>query len=400
MDAVDLKNLIQEKAKEVLPYAREIRHKIHSNPELTWEERETSLLIADELDKIPNITVIKGIAKYGVIGELKGDHSGPVIALRADMDALPILDQTNASYRSKNDGKSHSCGHDGHMANLLGTVKVLSQLKSYLKGTIKFIFQPAEEGGAGAKVLCEEGALDNPKVDVIFGLHAWSTLAKGKIFVKKGPVLAANTEVRIEVSGAGGHAAFPHLSTDQILVASRIYDSLQSIVSRSVEPGDQVVFTVGKFQGGTKSNIIPDKVYMEGTLRTLSKESRDSLLKLMEKMAKDIATAHGACCKFEFNHLYPPTINHDKPTENIKKIISEAIGSENVKELKYSSMGAEDFSFYLERIPGSFFLLGMDDGREGGYPSLHHPGFNFNDESLETSITAFASIALNYYKYL
>ena len=388
---------LDEIIKDVLPEVTSLRHTFHQFPELTWGEEQTAHRIALQLKQIPGIQVEAGVAKYGVVGLLEGAEDGPTIALRADMDALPISETTNLAYSSQSHGVMHACGHDGHMAALLGAAKVLSKLRSRLKGRVKFIFQPAEEGGAGALEMCNAGVLTQPKVDVIFGLHAWPEAPLGAIWVKPGPIMASNTELKVSVRGKGCHAAMPHLGTDQVLVAARMIDAMQSLVSRHVSPSDPVALSITKIEAGRASNIIPELVVFEGTLRTVSATVRHSVLKALELMLNGLSSAHGVLVELEAKTVYPETINHDEAAEYVYQTGLELFGEHGVKKISSASMGAEDFSFYLERAPGAFFFLGVNEhpAAEDLIP-LHHPKFNFNDKALPVAIKMFSRLALDY----
>lgn len=389
-----LKQKVLKEIDSVLAETIEFRHSRHEKPELTWQEKETSETVADTLSKIPGVSVQKGVGKLGVVGTLKGDKPGPVVALRADMDALPILEKTTVPYKSKNEGSMHACGHDGHMANLMGSAKVLSRFKSELRGTIKFVFQPAEEGGAGARSMRDDGVLTSPKVDAIFGLHGWPELEVGKIFVRTGPIAAAHAVVKVTVTGTGGHAAMPHLVTDQVLAAAKFIDAIQSIRSRSFSPADPMALTISTIHGGKALNVIPDEVLMTGTLRTVTKEGETLAIRRIKEIGQGIALQTGTQFNVEVTPSYPATVNHEKETAWLEKIAQEALGKENVVRMPAPTMGAEDFSFFLESAPGSFFLLGLNDGRSGGYPSLHDPRFDFNDQSLKTGMRLYTHLAL------
>ncbi|MBQ47524.1 MAG: hypothetical protein CMP10_08640 [Zetaproteobacteria bacterium] len=384
---------IDERIAAVIPDVQKLRHEIHQHPELTWQEEKTSELLAARLRKIPQLKIRTGVAKYGIVADLVGRHPGPIVALRADMDALPILEKSGRPWTSLHDGKMHACGHDGHMANLMGVAQVLAEMEEHIHGTIRFIFQPAEEGGAGAAVMIDEGALD--QVDVIFGMHAWPEGKRGEVLVKTGPIMAANTEIKIKIRGKGAHAAAPHLGTDQVLVAARVVDALQSIPSRFVAPYDAIALTISTIHGGIASNVIPDEVEMTGTLRSVSVETRDRVAVAIENMVTHICAAHGAQGEVIIEHHYPATVNHSEPTDYFRRIARSALGDDAVKELTKCPMTAEDFSYFLEKKPGTFFLLGMaEDGQD--QPSLHHPEFDFNDDAFATSMKMFCQLALQW----
>jgi len=392
----EIKDAVAKKVAEVLSEAKALRQLLHQYPEGTWQEEQTSKKLREVLSSIPGVKLEEPIGKYGVVAHIEGSSPGPVVALRADMDGLPICETTRLAYASKNKNTMHACGHDGHMANLLATARVLSSLRNYLRGRVKLIFQPAEEGGGGAKVLCDQDVLERPKVDAIFGLHGWPELPCGSIGVRSGAILASTDEIQIEVIGSGGHAGFPHLCSDTVLAAARVVDGLQSVVSRKVAPTDAVVLSVTEIHGGSANNVIPNQVTMRGTLRTISESTRSACHAMIASQAQAIAEANGVKAKVHINQGYPVTMNHFEPTEFVRKLGVEILGSGQVHQLAQPSMGGEDFSYYLQKIPGTFFFLGLDDGRAGGFPSLHRPDFDFNDQALKTSITLFSHIALAY----
>jgi amidohydrolase len=373
-----------------------LRHAFHQHPELTWSEVGTAKKVADELRRIPGIEVTENVGRLGVVGLIRGALPGPTVGLRADMDALPITEETGVAYASSKPGVMHACGHDGHTANLLGAARILAGRAKEIRGNVKLIFQPAEEGGGGADEMCRDGVLENPTVDVIFGLHGWPELPLGKISTKAGTILASTTELHLTVIGKGGHAALPHLTVDPILIGARIVEALQQISSRFVSPTDPVVLSITQFNGGRATNVIPPKVELAGTLRTVDMETQKRCVEQIRRLSEGIASAHGAEVQFKHVLCYPVTKNHAIPAAFVQKIGEEIAGADCAPPLLHPSMGAEDFSFYLQRIPGAFFFLGLDDGRSGGYPSLHHPKFNFNDDALQLGIRMLVNLALRW----
>ena len=388
---------LKTQIEKALQGAITFRQDLHKFPELTWQEKETSEKVASALEKIPHLKVKKGLAKYGVIADLKGDKEGPMLALRADMDALAITEKTpGIDYISCHDGVMHACGHDGHVANLLAAARVLSSLKSRLHGSIRFIFQPAEEGGAGAKKMVEDGALEG--VDAIYGLHGWPELKEGEIYTCAGPMMAGNSMLSIEIEGKGGHAGFPHLATDQILAGCKLAERLSYLGARHLHPASPFVLSITQFHGGSTHNVLPDKVALGGTLRYLEKDT----LELAHSRIKTICSALAAEMHVKvtpsLKEGYPPLTNDLKATAFLESVARGCLGEGRVRPLSSPTMGSEDFSYYLEKVPGSYFFLGLDDGRKGGFPSLHHPEFNFNDKSLKTGINLFVQLALSYGK--
>ncbi len=391
-----LKARVERAVAAALPEVTAFRQERHRFPELTWKEIATAKAVAETLRQIPGLQVQEGVGRHGVVAVLTGESAGPTVALRADMDALPVKEQTACAYTSQHEGVMHACGHDGHMANLLGSALVLSQMRDQIRGKVKFIFQPAEEGGAGAKVMCDDGALKNPDVDVIFGLHGWPELPCGQLFLRGGAMMAATTEIRIVVRGTGCHAAMPHLGTDQVLVAAKIIEGLQSISSRHVMPTDPVALSITTLRAGTANNVLPATAEMTGTLRTVSMATREKCDAAIRRICAHTAAAYGAQVEVELSHGYPATMNHEAPTDFLEQVAKQLLPAEHVRRMPAPTMGGEDFAFFLERVPGSYFFLGVDDGRAGGYPSLHHPGFDFNDRALPVGMRMFTHAALAY----
>jgi len=391
-----LKTEVDRHIEKVLPGVIAFRYERHKHPELTWKEVDTAKAVAAALRTIDGIAITEGVGKLGVVGMIEGKHPGPTIALRADMDALPVTETTGKSYQSCHKGVMHACGHDGHMANLYGAAKVLVAMRDQLHGRVKLIFQPAEEGGAGADVMCDDGVLENPKVDVIFGLHGWPELPVGQIYLRGGALLAATSEIEIVVRGTGCHAAMPHLGTDQVLAAARIVESLQSVSARLMSPTEPIALSITQFHGGTAPNIIPSTVTLGGTLRTLSIETRDKCTAAIERIVKGVADANGVMADVKIRHNYPPTINDVAATDYLESVAQQVLPDGATKRLPAPSMGGEDFAYFLQRIPGSYFLVGVSDGRQGGYPSLHHPAYDFNDAALPVGIRMFVHAALAY----
>ncbi|MFK7827083.1 MAG: M20 family metallopeptidase [Oligoflexales bacterium] len=385
---------VAEFVRTILPEVKNYRQQYHSNPELTWNEKRTGEDIARKLSSIPGIKVQSNVAKFGVLGSIEGSSNGPTVALRADMDALPIHEDTGLSYASQLSGVQHACGHDGHMANLLGTAKVIAKFRKELKGRVLLIFQPAEEGGGGAKVMIDEGILENEKVDVVFGLHGWPTLPCGTIATRPDAIMAATLAFRIEIIGKGGHAAMPHLAVDPMIIASHCVQALQTISSRTIDPTDPVVLSVTTIKGGSAFNVIPEKLSMQGTLRTISDKTQSDCIKRIKEIISHTSAAFGGKGEVHIENGYPPTLNHHRQANYIRKVVENVLGKENYHPLPTPSLGGEDFAYFLQKVPGAFFFLGLDDGRAEGYPSLHHPKFDFNDAALENGIRTMSHLAL------
>ena len=330
-----------------------IRRDIHKYPELGFDEHRTSGLVAEHLKDL-GFDVATGIGKTGVIGDLKGNKGGPTIGLRADMDALPIQETGDIPYRSVNDGIMHACGHDGHTAMLLGAATVLKQFQEHLKGNIRFIFQPAEEGGGGARYMIEDGCLDT--VDEIYGIHLWNYQKYGEVGIKDGPTMAAADEFAITIKGVGGHGATPQGTVDAVLVSAHLVTALQTIVSRNTNPLESTVVTVGQINGGHNFNVIADEVVLKGTARAYTEDNRQMIKSRMEEIINGIGRTFGADIEFTYMDGYPPTINNETAYEKLKISAKKVVGAGC--GFPYLSMGGEDFSYYAQKIPGCFFFVG------------------------------------------
>jgi len=329
------------------------RRDIHKHPELAFDEHRTAKLVTNQLASM-NIDIQTGIGKTGVVGRLKGNGNGKTIALRADMDALPIQETSNISYKSINDGIMHACGHDGHTAMLLGVAKVLSQKVDEINGCVKFLFQPAEEGAGGAKYMIEDGALDG--VDEVYGVHLWNYQKYGTVGVKSGPIMAAADIFEITIKGQGGHGAAPQGTKDVVVIAAHLIQTLQTIVSRNTNPIESTVVTVGQINGGYNFNIIADTVALKGTTRAYTENNRQLIKKRMEEIVAGIETTFRVIIDFNYIDGYPPTINDPDASAKLlnaaKKIVGGGAGQ------PYLSMGGEDFSYFLQKVPGCYFLVG------------------------------------------
>lgn len=284
----------------------------------------------------------------------------------------------------------HACGHDGHMANLVGAGRIIAKLRDRLAGSVKLIFQPAEEQGGGARVMCEAGCMDD--VEQIFGLHGWPRLPRGVVGVKSGPLMAASAKLRITVKGKGGHAAMPHLARDPVVAAAGLITQLQTVVSRRMSPTSPAVLSICQIQGGTTTNVIPDAVTMAGVIRAVTPDGIGILSKLIDEQTAAMGTAYGVKIECEVENGYPPVINEERATDHVRRVVRQMFGDPALAELDEPTMGAEDFAYYLQRRPGSFLFLGLEeDGNE--HPSLHHPEFDFNDRALKTGMALFAGLA-------
>ncbi|MBS7565868.1 amidohydrolase [Mucilaginibacter sp. Bleaf8] len=407
-----LKARVAQKADALQPKLVNWRRDFHEHPELGNHETRTAEIIAKHL-KALGIQVQTGVAKTGVVGILKGGKPGPVVALRADMDGLPVTERVDIPFASKvkttfngNEvGAMHACGHDSHMAILMGVAELLSGMKNDLHGTVKFIFQPAEEGPpfgeeGGAELMVKEGVLQNPKVDVIFGLHINAQTEVGKITYRPGGTMAAVNDMQIVVKGRQSHGAYPWMSVDPIVVSAQIINNLQTIVSRNVNVTENAaVVTIGSINGGNRSNIIPEKVEMMGTLRALSRDDEKLLIDRVKQIATKTAEAAGATAevKIPFSVRYPVTYNDPALTARMLPTLQATAGTANVQE-KPAVTGAEDFSFYQEKVPGLFFFLGgMPKGVNAAKTAAHHtPDFYIDESGFSLGVKALCNLTLDY----
>jgi amidohydrolase len=383
-----------------IEHITEIRHDLHAHPELGYEEQRTSGVVQRELTAA-GIEFVSGLASgTGVLAYLPAtsDPQGaPTVALRADMDALPILEKTGKPYASTTPGKMHACGHDGHTSIMIGAARRLSQTP-VRRNNVLMLFQPAEEGGAGGNRMCQDGVLAGKllgkPVDMIFGLHGFPYLEVGQLATRTGSMMASADGFTVVVIGKGGHAAMPNVGIDPVLVASHIITALQSIASRNVSPIDSIVVTIAVVKAGTAHNIIPDTATLEGTLRALTAETRSLGQRRIEEIASNVAAAFGAEATVEFSHGYPVTVNHPAATAHLRNVLGRAFPSGLQKEDVIPTMGAEDFSFYGQQVPACFYWLGLLNEGQEHYPNLHAPEFDFNDKALPVGITAMCELAL------
>ncbi|TKC07562.1 M20 metallopeptidase family protein [Pedobacter frigoris] len=387
------KDKIQAISNDIFEKVVGYRQHIHANPELSFHEFETSAYIKKHLTEwgIP----FSDMANTGVVGLITGGiPSDKVIALRADMDALPILEANEKPYASKNAGVMHACGHDVHSSSLLGTAYILNSLKSEFAGTVKLIFQPAEELlPGGASIMIKEGVLENPKPEAIVGQHVMPLIETGKVGFRSGIYMASTDELYVTVHGKGGHGAQPHQNIDPVLIASHIIIALQQIVSRNADPRLPSVLSFGKVQANGATNIIPNEVKIEGTFRTLNEEWRKEAKRLMKKMAEGIAESMGGSCDFRIMDGYPYLINEPKLTENARAFAEDYLGKENVLDLDIW-MAAEDFAYYSQVTNACFYRLGTGNKEKGTTYSVHTPNFDIDEEALRTSTGLMAYITL------
>ncbi|WP_026975074.1 M20 family metallopeptidase [Alicyclobacillus contaminans] len=367
------------------------RRHLHEHPELSFEEERTSQFVYDTLSSFGGLALSRP-TKTSVVARLHGAHPGPVLALRADMDALPIQEENDFAFASKHPGKMHACGHDGHTAMLLGTAKILSGLADALHGEVRFIFQHAEElFPGGAQQLVDTGVMEG--VDAVVGIHLWSPLEVGKIAIRSGPFMAAPDTFYITIHGRGGHAAQPQATVDPIVIAAQVVTNLQHIVSRNIDPLDPVVLSVTQFHAGTAHNIIPETVELNGTVRSFKPELRTEVPRRMEQIIRGITEAHGATYTFRYEQGYRPVVNDDALTEKVKRALVDVFGETAVVEGD-PHMGGEDFSAYQSVVPGTFFNVGAGNVEKGIVYPHHHPKFTIDEDALPIGVKSFVAFVL------
>ena len=373
-----------------------IRRSLHENPEIGYEEFNTSKLIKDFLIK-EGITY-EEYAKTGVCALIKGNKAdnGRVIGVRADIDALPLEDKKKCSYASKIKGKMHGCGHDGHTSILLGIAKLINNNRDIFGGTVKLMFEPAEETTGGAKVMIEEGVLENPKVDVMCGLHVEETIDCGTIMVKKGTVNAASNPFSITIKGAGGHGAYPDTAIDPIVIASHVVTSLQGIVSREIKPVNPAVVTIGSIHGGTAQNIIPSEVKLAGIIRTMTMEDREFAKRRLKEIVNGVCATFRGSAEIEIEESYPCLYNDDDMVELLEKSAKEVIGEENVKLQKNPKLGVESFAYFANEVPSVFYFLGIRNEKKGIIYPAHNSLFDIDEDALPIGVAIQCEIAVNY----
>jgi amidohydrolase len=370
-------DLVSE-AQLLFEYTRTLRRDFHAHPELGFQEFRTAGIVARELNAL-GLETHTGIAGPGLVALLEGSKPGPVILVRADMDALPIVEKTGAAYASQNTGVMHACGHDGHTAILLTVARMLHSHRQEFAGTVKFMFQPAEEGLGGAEKMLESGVLENPKVDVALGLHLWNERPVGWFGVANGPAMAGAEIFKIKVIGKGGHGAAPHLSVDPVLAAAQIINALQGIVARNVAPLQTAVISVCTIHGGETFNVIPPVVELTGTIRTFEPEVRARVLKRFEETVRGVAGALECQVELDLQLLAPATINHRETAVVVQTAAQRLFPSADIDDSNFITMGSEDFSEVLARVPGCFFFVGSANQKKGLDASHHHPRFDFDE---------------------
>jgi amidohydrolase len=390
--------ILQNIQKLSLEYAREVisfRRHLHANPELSYQEFNTAQFIALKLKEF-GLKPQEGIAGTGVVALIEGKNpTKKIIALRADIDALPIKELNAVEYKSKNVGVMHACGHDVHTSSLLGTAKILNEIKDQFEGSIKLIFQPGEEKNpGGASIMIKEGVLENPNPSAIIGQHVFPLLPVGKIGFREGKYMASSDEIYLKVIGKGGHGATPELTIDPVVIASHIIIALQQVISRNASPKQPTVLTFGKITANGATNIIPDEVNIAGTFRALDEKWREEGLRKIKKMAEGMAESMGGRCEVDIHHGYPYLENNPALTQNIKKAAEEYVGKENVVDIDLT-LGSEDFAYYSQIIPASFYRLGTRNEAKGITSYVHTPTFDIDEDALKIAPGLMAWMALH-----
>lgn len=395
-------------AHELLPQMIAVRRDLHMNPELGGEEKRTAGMVASKLCEL-GVSVQEGIGGTGVVGVIQGLGTstglagsgpgricapGPCVALRADMDALPIEDRKDVDYRSRVPGVMHACGHDGHVAMLLGAAKLLSSLAGEFSGSVKLIFQPAEEGPGGAVPMIKDGVLSDPDVNVVVAAHLWPDLPTGVIAVRGGPVMAAADSISITIRGEGGHGAAPHRSVDAVVAAAQAITALQTIVSRQVNPVDPLVLTIGTISGGYRHNVIADQVTMSGTVRTLNPALRKTIPDIIRRTLDGVTRSAGATFEFTYSPGYPPLANDERVAAIVADSARKMLGKRHVIEDIEPSMGGEDFAYFLQEVPGAMFMLGAGNPDKGARYPAHHPKFDFDEDAMAIGVALMVDVVL------
>jgi amidohydrolase len=370
------------------------RRDFHQHPEIAFEEVRTAGIVARTLGEL-GLEVRTGVGRTGVVALLEGAHPGPTVLVRADMDALPIQEDTGLEYASRNPARMHACGHDGHTSIALGVAEMLSAHRDSLAGRVKFVFQPAEEVGRGAQAMIDDGALDDPRPDVSFGLHVWNSLPYGTLGIADGSVMAGASVFSLHITGKGSHAASPHEGLDPVVCAAHIVTALQTIVSRSIDPLDTLVVSVTKISAGDTYNVIPQTAEIAGTVRAYSREARDLAFARMETIAVQIAAAFGCTAALRYEHLTIPVVNHPETAGRMRALLD---GFPDVSHIDSTqrTMGSEDVSLFMDDIPGVFFFVGARDETQTEYYGHHHPRFSFDERALTLGAHLLATAVASY----
>jgi amidohydrolase len=383
-----------EEAQELFEYTRGLRRDFHRHPELGFQEVRTAGIVARELREL-GLEVSTGIAKTGVVGLLEGARPGPVLLLRFDMDALPILEETGAEYASQNPGVMHACGHDGHTAVGLTVARLLRSRQEELAGTLKFVFQPAEEGMGGAERMIADGVLENPRPELTLALHLWNHAPLGWLGIAGGPVMAAGDLFKLHISGRGGHGALPHQAVDPVIAAAQIITALQTIVSRNVSPLDTAVVSVTTIHAGEAFNVIPPAVEMQGTIRTFRPQVREAVLERFHQVIDGVAGALGCRAAIEVQRLTPAVINDAQTARKVRQV-AERVLPDHTIDPHFCTMGSEDMAYMMERVPGCYFLIGSANAEKGLDAAHHHPRFDIDEEALPQAAALMAAAAVEF----
>jgi amidohydrolase len=385
---------ILSQAQSLFEYTQAMRRDFHAHPEMGFQEFRTAGIVARELNAI-GLEVKTGVGGTGVVALLDGAKPGPVILVRADMDALPITEETGAPYASQNPGVMHACGHDGHTAILLTVARMLYERRQDLSGTVKLVFQPAEEGLGGAEKMIEDGVLDNPKVDYALALHMWNERPLGWIGISSGASMAGGEIFKIKVIGKGGHGAAPHLAIDPIFCAAQIISALQGIVSRDVPPLQSAVVSVCTIHGGETFNVIPPSVEMTGTIRTYESSVRDCVLDRFENTVRSVAKALGCTVELDLQRLTPAVINHAPLALAVQQAAQHLFAGDNIDMSNYTTMGSEDMAYIMDKVPGCFFFIGSANDDRNLNASHHHPKFDFDEEALPRAVALMVQVVVD-----
>lgn len=385
-----------KEAREVFPFTQALRRDFHCHPELGFQEVRTAGIVARQLTEL-NMEVSTGIADTGVVALLEGSRAGPVVLLRFDMDALPILEETGAEYASQVPGVMHACGHDGHTAIGLSVARLLHDHRNELAGTVKFVFQPAEEGLGGAEGMVSAGVLENPKPDITLALHLWNEKPLGWFGITPGPIMAASEIFRVKITGRGGHGALPNLTIDPIVASTQVITSLQTIVSRNVSPLDTAVVTVSSLHAGEAFNVIPADVEIKGTIRTFKLEVREMVLNRFQEIVEGVSKALGCVAEIELKKLTPAVRNDLEITQKVKEIAAEMFPESQV-DTSFCTMGSEDMAYMMEAIPGCYFFVGSANHKKGLDGAHHSSRFDFDEQALPVAIALMASVVANLLK--
>ncbi|HOP93475.1 MAG TPA: amidohydrolase [Acetivibrio thermocellus] len=386
---------IKEKCSEIMDEVIRIRRDIHKNPELGFNEYRTSSIASDFMKNL-GFSVRTNVAKTGVVGVLEGERPGKTIAIRADMDAIPIAEENDFEYASQNKNVMHACGHDAHIAIALGTAKILCHFKDRISGNVKFIFQPAEEGLGGASFMIEEGALDNPATDAIIALHVSPLLKSGQISVGAGPVMASPAEFDIVIKGRGGHAAQPNKCVNPISIGANIINMFSSIIPKTLSPFKSAVLSVTCFEAGNTYNVIPSQAIIKGTVRAFDRETHNVIYNKMYSVIASLTSAEGADFSFDYNLGYPPVVNNAEIAKLVANAAKKIVGDDNVVENPEPSMLAEDFSYYALKIPGAIFNLGCRHPHDENFYNLHSSKFNLDESCIITGIQILSQCVLDF----